>query len=115
MTATQLFNKRQQERNATRAMEDEARRLEEQAALQAQRRQDEMDADADAAAEIETQLADAELADKKKEAEEADGGDEDGEEEDPIAVAMRRKVGREREAAARQIQRAAHARKNRSG
>ena len=105
MTATQLYQKRKQERNAARDMEDEARRLEEQAALQAQRRQE---VDADAAAERSTQLAEMEPEPELEEVEEAD----DGAHEDPVANAMRRKVDRERDAAARQIQ-LAH--KSRSG
>jgi hypothetical protein len=99
VTATQLYQKRKQERNAARDMEDEARRLEEQAALQAQRRQE---VDADAAAERSTQLAEMEPEPELEEVEveEAD----DGAHEDPVANAMRRKVDRERDAAARQIQ-----------
>jgi hypothetical protein len=107
MTSTQLFLRKQEEIDVAK-MKEEARRLEEQAAAQAARRQDEEQRDADDAAGAgaeDTESAvdsDGAVAVEKLTActPELDGAVHS----DASALAMRRKVEREREAAALKIQ-----------
>ena len=107
MTATQLFLRKQEESEVAKMKED-ARQLEEQAAAQAARRQREEQHDADAAAsdgatETETGVgSDGAVAGEELKAStpESDGAVD----RNMAAVAMRRKVDRERETAALKIQ-----------
>ena len=107
MTSTQLFLRKQEERDVAK-MKEEARRLEEHAAAQAARRQGEEQRDADDAAGAgaeDTESAvdsDGAVAVEKLTActPELDGAVHS----DASALAMRRKVEREREAAALKIQ-----------
>ena len=103
MTATQLFKKTQEEKELAN-MKEEARRLEEEAAAQAAARrvnEEHHDADAPGSVGAETEDDDGPAAEEHtvSSVPESDGID-------MAAVAMRRKVERDREIAAKTIQQA---------